>query len=125
LDEVKALVVDDVADLRELLVTILEEWGIQCSQAGNGREALDALKTKGPFDFCTVDIFMPVMDGFGFVEAARKDPANAGLKILMVSTDIEKASIDKALKLGADEYLMKPYTRDMVESKLQLLRLIP
>jgi two-component system, chemotaxis family, chemotaxis protein CheY len=121
----KALVIDDVPDLRELLVTILEEWGIQCVQAGNGREALEAVKKRGPFDFCTVDILMPVMDGFGFVQAVRKDPALARMKILMVTTDVEKSTVDKALKLGADEYLMKPYTRDMVQSKLQLLKLIP
>lgn len=121
----KALVVDDVQDLRELLITILEEWGVECVQAANGKEALAAVKSRGPFDFCTVDIFMPVMDGFGFIEAVRKDKTYDAMKILMVTTDVEKATIDKTLKLGADEYLMKPYTRDMVQSKLQILRLIP
>ena len=121
----KALVVDDVPDLRELLITILEEWGVECAQAGNGKEALEAVKARGPFDFCTVDILMPLMDGFGFVQEVRKDPKLAPMKILMVTTDVEKSSIDKALKLGADEYLMKPYTRDMVQSKLQLLGMIP
>jgi two-component system chemotaxis response regulator CheY len=121
----KALVVDDIADLRELLSAILEEWGVECVQAANGKIALETLKTEGPFDFCTVDIYMPVLDGFGFVEAARKDPAHSAMKILMVTTDVEKASVDKALRLGANEYLMKPYTRDMVESKLKLLGVIP
>jgi two-component system chemotaxis response regulator CheY len=121
----KALVVDDVPDLRSLLITILEEWGVECVEAANGRDALAALKTQGPFDLATVDILMPVMDGFTLLEAVRKNPGWAGMKVVMVTTDVEKASVDKALKLGADEYLMKPYTRDMVQSKLQLLRLIP
>lgn len=120
----KALVIDDVADLRDLLATILSEWGIECAQAENGRRALEIARGYGPFDLCTVDLFMPVMDGFSFIEALRKDPAHAKTKLLVVSTDVERNSIDKALKLGANEYLMKPYTRDMVEGKLRLLRLV-
>ncbi len=121
----RALVIDDVPDLRDLLVTILGEWGVECVQAAHGREALDLLKSQGPFDFCTVDIFMPVMDGFSFVEAVRKTKLFDKMKLIMVTTDVEKASVDRALKLGADEYLMKPYTRDMVEGKLRLMRLLP
>ncbi len=121
----KALIIDDMSDLRELLQVILEGAGAETEMAANGREALAVLKAKGPFDLCTVDIFMPVMDGFSFVQAVRKDPAYAQMKLLMVSTEVEKSSIDKALTLGADEYLMKPYTREMVEGKLRLLRLLP
>ena len=121
----KALVIDDIEDLRALLVTILEEWGIHCTQAEDGKQALETLASKGPFDFCTVDIHMPVLDGFSFVSAVRKDRAYVGTKLLVVTTEIDKPSVDKALKLGADEYLMKPFTRDMVDSKLRLMRLLP
>lgn len=119
----KALVVEDTPDLRFLLQTILEGLGWTTVGAENGRAALEALKTKGPFDLATVDIFMPVMDGYTFVESARKDPANKGMKIMMVSTEMEKQSVDKALKLGADEYLFKPFMRDMVEGKLRIMGL--
>lgn len=121
----KALVVEDTADLRFLLQTILEGLGWKTVGAENGRAALEALRTQGPFELATVDIFMPIMDGYSFVEAARKDPAGQSMKIMMVSTETEKQNIDKALKLGADEYLFKPFMRDMVESKLKLMGLVP
>jgi two-component system chemotaxis response regulator CheY len=122
---VKALIVEDTPDLRDLLQVILEGFGIETDTAANGKEGLEAVKARGPFDFCTVDIFMPVMDGFSFVKAIRSDPANAKTKLLMVSTDVEKASVMKALALGADEYLMKPYTKDMVEGKLKIMGFLP
>jgi two-component system chemotaxis response regulator CheY len=125
LDAVKALIIDDVADMRELLQTVLEEWNIVCVPAENGKQALEILKTQGPFDFCTVDIHMPVMDGFSFVKAARQDPALAGVKLLVVTTEVEQSAVDTALRLGADEYLMKPFMRDMIEGKLRLLNLLP
>lgn len=121
----KALIIDDVADMRELLQTVLEEWDIACVQAENGKQALEILKAQGPFDFCTVDIHMPVMDGFAFVKAARKDPALAGIKLIVVTTEVEQSAVDTALRLGADEYLMKPFMRDMIEGKLRLLNLLP
>jgi two-component system, chemotaxis family, chemotaxis protein CheY len=117
----KALVVEDTPDLQDLLKTILESFGIQVHCAANGEEGLSVLKSKGPFDFCTVDIYMPVMNGFDFVAAVRQDPFYNGMRLLMVTTDIEKSSITKALRSGADEYLMKPYTKDMVEGKLKIM----
>jgi two-component system chemotaxis response regulator CheY len=121
---VKALIVDDMPDLRDLLQVILEGFGIEAAQASNGKAALETIKAQGHFDFCTVDILMPVMDGFSFVEAVRKDPSLDKMKLLMVTTEVEKASVDKALRLGANEYLMKPYTKDLVEGKLRLLGLL-
>ena len=120
----KALVVEDTADLRFLLQTILEGLGWQTMGAEHGRAALEAIKTHGPFELATVDIFMPVMDGFTFVEAVRKDKALDTMKIMIVSTEMEKSSVDKALRLGADEFLFKPFMRDMVEGKLKLMRLL-
>jgi two-component system chemotaxis response regulator CheY len=121
---VRALVIDDVADMRDLLMIVLEEWQVECVPAPNGEQALKLLRSRGPFDFCTVDIQMPHMNGFDFVEEVRKNPAWKNMKLIMVTTDVDKSSVAKALSLGADEYVMKPFMRDMVESKLRLLGLL-
>jgi two-component system chemotaxis response regulator CheY len=120
----KALLVDDVADMRELLAVIMAEWNIECLHADNGAQALKILAADPSIAFCTVDIHMPVMDGFSFVRAVRQDDAFAAVKLIMVSTDVDKGSVDQALQLGADEYIMKPFMRDMVDSKLRILGLI-
>ena len=93
----KALVIDDVEDLRALLLTILRDWGIECIEAEDGQQALETLASRGPFDFCTVDIHMPVLDGFSFVSAVRKNRAHDGMKLLIVTTEVATASVSVAV----------------------------
>jgi two-component system, chemotaxis family, chemotaxis protein CheY len=118
---VKALIVEDTPDIQDLLRTMLEGLGFQTEGAPHGAAALEVLRSRGPFDLCTVDILMPVMDGFSLVQAIRKEKTWDKMKILMVSTEVEKGSVDRALRLGADDYLFKPFMRDMVEGKLRLM----
>ena len=70
-----------------------------------------------------VDWNMPEMSGIELVEAVRSDPAFSSLRIVMVTTETELSQVMRALDAGADEYLMKPFTRDDVVGKLELLGL--
>jgi two-component system chemotaxis response regulator CheY len=117
----RVLVVDDSRAMRMILKTILVEMGHEVTEAGNGQEGLDRLKSDGPFSFALVDWNMPVLNGYEFVRAARADAANAAMKLVMVTTEVETSQVTKALEAGANEYVMKPFTRDILREKLEML----
>ena len=66
---------------------------------------------------------MPEMNGFEFVCAVRKDDQYKDMKLMMVTTETEMAQVIKALEAGANEYVMKPFTKDMIVEKLTLMGL--
>lgn len=119
----RLLVIDDNDDLRAFIRVLAEGLGCSVVEAGNGLEGLKALET-GSFDAVLSDLYMPGMDGFHFLKAVRADPRFKGLKILMCTTATQQTLVQTALDLGADEYVMKPFTRDILQSKLQLLGLL-
>lgn len=121
----RALVIDDSRAVRAVICRTLAELGItECVQAGNGQEALAALEAQGPFDLAMVDWNMPVMNGYDFVVEARRRVPSERMKIVMCTTETEIEQISKALAAGADEYVMKPFTKDAIQSKLAMLGLI-
>jgi two-component system, chemotaxis family, chemotaxis protein CheY len=117
----KALILDDSRTVRMLLRRMLQSVGCVVFEAENGLEGLRRLKEVGKIDFATVDWQMPVMDGLGFVRAVRTEFPDAAIPLIMVTTlnDLEHVSL--ALAAGANEYLMKPFTEEMVREKLALL----
>ncbi|PON14143.1 response regulator [Candidatus Entotheonella serta] len=119
----KALVIDDSQAVRSLLGSFLETMQFQIAEAGNGREALQRLKTHGPFDLALVDIHMPEMNGIDFVQAVRADRTYNDLPLMMVTTESDKSQVSKAMQAGANEYVMKPFTKQMIQKKLTLLGL--
>jgi two-component system chemotaxis response regulator CheY len=90
-------------------------------EAGTGLEALERLGEGGPFDLALVDWNMPEMDGLAFVKAVRGQPALSGLRLVMVTSESEEFRVRHALEAGADEYIMKPFSREIVLEKLQML----
>lgn len=117
----KALVVDDSRALRMIVSRILREVGYQTEEAGNGRLALDLLNANpGKFDVALVDWNMPEMNGLELVKNIRSDPRHASLVIVMVTTETETEHMLAALSAGANEYVMKPFTRDILIEKLQM-----
>ena len=86
-------------------------------------EALERLKESGPVDLALVDWNMPEMNGFEFVCEVRKDDQYKDMKLMMVTTETEMAQVIKALEAGANEYVMKPFTKDMIVEKLTLMGL--
>jgi two-component system chemotaxis response regulator CheY len=123
---VQAIVVDDSRAMRMLMGRLLTDIGFEVAEAGDGCQALDSLRERlaqNPVQLALVDWNMPEMSGIELVEAVRADPAFAALRIVMVTTETELSQVTRALDAGADEYLMKPFTRDDVVGKLELLGL--
>ena len=118
-----ALVIDDSRAMRAILRTTLKQLGFEIVEAANGQEGLDRVADRGPFDFALVDWNMPVMNGLEFVTAIRADPTHAGMKIVMVTTEVEMSQVVRAITAGADEYVMKPFTSDILHHKLSMLGL--
>ena len=119
-----ALIVDDSRTLRKFLSKILRELGFETLEAADGQQALNRLRENGKVDLALVDWNMPVMDGYEFVCNVRAKTENEGLCIMMVTTENELEKVIKALDAGANEYLMKPFTKEDLLSKLTLLGVI-
>lgn len=121
---VRALVVDDSKVMRLVLGRMLEELGFEVASAADGAEAL-LLMEAGPVpDVCVVDWNMPVMDGVSFVQAVRADRRFADVALMMVSSEGDRPRIVRALAAGADEYVVKPFTGDVIADKIALLGLL-
>lgn len=106
----KVLAVDDDELVRETFVEALTTCGFACTAAGSAREALELVRTAGPpvsFDLILVDIMMPEMDGLELVRRIRASGSDAA--VLMVTVVDDLARVREALRLGADDYLVKPF----------------
>lgn len=117
----RAIVIDDSRAMRMILRNVLSELGHESVEATNGQEGLDTVQSQGPFELALVDWNMPIMNGYDFVKAVRSNPAFQAMKIVMVTTEIETSQVTKALEAGANEYVMKPFTKDALKDKLEML----
>jgi two-component system, chemotaxis family, chemotaxis protein CheY len=118
----RALVVDDSRVMRLIIGKIVKENGFEVVEAGNGQEALERLRATGSeITLALVDWNMPVMDGLSFVQAARADAAFSSLRMIMVTTESGSEQVAQAIQAGADEYLMKPFTKESLRDKLALI----
>ena len=119
-----AMVIDDSRAMRAILRRIVTELGFDCVEAGDGQEALDKMKAGDVPVLCLVDWNMPVLDGLSFIQAVRATAEWRDITLMMVTTEGEQAQIVRALAAGAHEYVIKPFTPDAIEDKLQLLGLV-
>ena len=104
----RVLVVDDSSLVRLYYRSALEKAGFEVEQAINGIEAMERALSQ-PFDLVIVDVNMPRMDGFTFLRALRRGPADvATLPALMISTESQMQDIASARAAGANFYLVKP-----------------
>jgi two-component system chemotaxis response regulator CheY len=117
----RALIVDDSRATRSLLRRTLTEVGYEVLEAGNGLEALELLGSCDPVDLALVDWNMPEMDGLELVKAMRADRTYADMVVMMVSAESDMSNVARALMVGADEYAIKPVTKDILVEKLHLL----
>jgi two-component system chemotaxis response regulator CheY len=121
----RAIVVDDSRAMRMILGKILRSVGFDVIvEAGNGQEALERLEQLGAMDLALVDWNMPLLNGYEFVSKVRAERRYKWMRLMMVTTELEAAQMQKALDAGADEYLMKPFMREAVLEKLQILGLM-
>jgi len=122
----RALVVDDSRAMRMILSKTLTESGFEVMQAANGREALEIMEREGPaIGLVLLDWNMPEVTGIEVVEQLRSQKAFNTVRVVMVTTETEIEQMARALEAGADEYVMKPFTREAVEDKLRLIGAIP
>lgn len=119
-----ALVVDDAKVIRLLLGNRLAELGYEVIEAANGREALEKLDQSPFVTLALIDWNMPVMSGIECLKAIRADPRFSSLIVVMVTTETEMEYIVAALDAGANDYIMKPFTPEIVGEKLLLLGLV-
>ncbi|MBI1853913.1 MAG: response regulator [Planctomycetes bacterium] len=117
----RAIVIDDSEAIRRILRNMMTAIGFEVIEAKNGRDALDRLATIGCVDVALVDWNMPDLNGYEFVVAVRADPTLNGMRLMMVTSETELQSVAAALNAGADEYVMKPFTKDVILEKLALL----
>lgn len=117
----RALIVDDSRSMRMILTKILREIGFECSESADGQAALDRLNRGEAFDLMLVDWNMPIMNGYQLVCAVRSNPLLGDTRIMMVTTETSMTQVQAALNAGANEYLMKPFTKDLLLEKLQLI----
>ena len=119
----RALVIDDSRAIRMILGQILKALKFEVFNAGHGLEALEKLKETGPVELALVDWNMPEMNGYEFVCEVRKDDKYKDMRLMMVTTETEMSQVIKALEAGANEYVMKPFTKDMIIEKLTIMGL--
>jgi two-component system chemotaxis response regulator CheY len=117
----KALIVDDSRAMRLVLRQILTGSGFEVAEARHGREALTYLQSHVDTAIALVDWNMPEMNGLELVEAVRADGRLDALRLMMVTTETEVAHIQRALTAGANEYVMKPFSKEVIQEKLRLL----
>ena len=116
-----ALVVDDSRAIRTILSKTLMELGFEVREAANGKEALEVIQAeKTAVTLILVDWNMPEMNGLDLLKRLRQNPEFSSLVVVMVTAETELDHIAEALEAGANEYVMKPFTKDIIIGKLQL-----
>jgi two-component system chemotaxis response regulator CheY len=114
------LVVDDSKVIRKVARHILETLNFTVDEAEDGREALSRIDAHLP-DVVLLDWNMPVMGGIEFLRALRQRDLETQPKVVFCTTENDAAHIRAAIDAGADEYVMKPFDRETLESKLQIV----
>jgi two-component system, chemotaxis family, chemotaxis protein CheY len=117
----RALVIDDSRTVRAIIGKILREIGIEVLEARTGLEALEQMKRNPDVELMLVDWNMPEMNGFDLIRAIRAERAYDRVRILMVTSEAQGEKVTQALSAGANEYLMKPFNKDVLVAKLNLL----
>ena len=119
-----ALIADDSRMVRRVAGRILREFGFDVQEAATGREALDQARLRLP-TLVLLDWNLKGLDGLEVLAALRSLPNGESIKIVFCTAERSPERIVAALQAGANEYIMKPFDSDIVESKLVLTGLLP
>ncbi len=117
----RALVVDDSRTIRSILGKKLRQLGFKVNEAENGKVAFEVLQATPDISLALVDWNMPVMNGLEFVQAVRADSTWDNVMIVMVTTETETSQMLAALDCGANDYIMKPFTEEIITERLMLM----
>lgn len=118
------LVVDDSRVVRRAARRMLEAQGFAVSEAEDGQQALEACRAALP-DLVLLDWNMPVLDGPGFLRAARAEFGPDRPVVVLCTTEAALERIMEALEAGAQEYVMKPFDETILQDKLMQVGLLP
>ena len=114
--------VDDSKTIRIIIRRILIDLGFEVLEATNGIHALEVIEPeKAAVKLVLADWNMPEMNGLELLKRLRQDPDLSSLKVIMVTTETELSHMASALDEGANEYVMKPFTKDILKEKLELV----
>ena len=117
------LVVDDSRVVRKVARRIAEDLGFTCIEAEDGQKAIEACESSMP-DAILLDWNMPVMNGLEFLVELRKMAQGAHPKVVFCTTENDMTYIQKAIQAGANEYIMKPFDSEIIETKFKQVGLI-
>jgi two-component system chemotaxis response regulator CheY len=117
------LVVDDSRVVRKVARRIVEDLGFSCEEAEDGQKAYEHCSKQMP-DAILLDWNMPVMSGIEFLEKLRAMPNGQTPKVVFCTTENDMAHIQRAMTAGANEYIMKPFDGDIIQSKFSQIGLI-
>jgi two-component system chemotaxis response regulator CheY len=119
----RCLIIDDSSVIRKVARRILEGFGFAIVEASDGRQAIEICRKEMP-EAILLDWNMPVMDGYEFLRALRSMPGGDKPKVVFCTTENDLAHIARAMHAGADEYIMKPFDKEIVEAKFQEVGLL-
>ena len=118
----KILIVDDEPSIVLSLEFLMQNDGYEVAVAGNGEDALQLAASFTPH-LVLLDVMMPAIDGFEVCRRLRADPAQRGLKILLLTARGRESEVKRGLTVGADGYVTKPFaTRELINKVRELLR---
>lgn len=117
-DNMNILIVDDTQSIRRIVKNVLKEMGLKnFDEAENGEDAYGILE-QGGFQFAIVDWNMPVLTGIELVRKIKANDALKDVKILMLTAEAEKERVIEAIQAGVDNYLIKPFSPEALEDKV-------
>jgi two-component system, chemotaxis family, chemotaxis protein CheY len=118
----KALIVDDSKAVRMVIARSMRQFGYDTLEAANGAEGLNVLKAEGAaVRLLLADWNMPEMNGLEMLKRMRQDPNNDKIAVIMVTSECDTDQMIAAMSAGANEYVMKPFTHEILQEKLQLV----
>src|SRR3712207_3266240 len=118
------LIIDDSRVIRKVSREIVQGLGFRAAEAENGEVGLLACRSEMP-DVILLDWNMPVMDGYSFLKQLRVTQEGQAPKVIFCTTENDLDHITRALNAGADEYIMKPFDKDILAAKFQELGVLP
>lgn len=117
------LIVDDSRVVRMVARKILQDLSFEIVEAEDGKKAIEACLKQMP-DAILLDWNMPVMNGIDFLRALRSSPGGLEPKVVFCTTENDLAHIQEAMGAGADEYIMKPFDSEIIQSKFEQVGLL-